>query len=136
MRLTFAILVAAALLVVPMVSADAARTVTKDYTYVPAPPASGCGALAVYEHCFPVRAGESSVRVDIADDVSPLVPFRLLASIPAQDNVDLGTWCGSTDEAFLWLPGGTTGVRVNFALTAVADCGFVGTTGTITVGFA
>lgn len=123
------------LLVVPTVLAAEPRVVTKEYTYVPSPSVTGCGATAVYEHCFAVRAGETRVSVDIVDDNGLNVPFNLLAAAPGAGSVIVGTFCASMDGFFVSLPPGTTSARVNFDVQAAATCASAGTTGTMTVTF-
>ena len=133
MRTILSILVLA-VLVLPTALAEP-RVVTKDYTYVPGPAVTGCGATAVYEHCFAVRPGETAASVDIADANGLAVPYNLIAAAPGAGAATIGTFCGSMDGLFVGLPPGTTSLRVNFDAQAAATCASVGTSGTITVTF-
>ena len=133
MKRTFLAL-AIAMLLLPTAVAEP-RSVSKDYTYAPAPAVTGCGATSVYEHCFAVRAGETSASVDIVDDSGLAVGYAVIVAAPGQGATTIGVFCGSMDGLYIPLPAGTTSFRVNFDVTAAATCVAAGTTGTITVSF-
>lgn len=131
---TFAALALAALFLMPTVAAADARTVTKDYTYVPGI-STGCGAISPNEVCFPVLAGETSVNIQLNDAQGFAVPFVILAAAPGSGTASLGVFCGGTEDFFVPLPAGTRSVRVNFQVDAISVCGSVGTQGTATATF-